>query len=80
MAVSENPFVADDVANRYEPKKDQLGQRTLSDTRKLKLTLMHINKLKKIRATSRLEQLQRQELISMMYSPPAEEEGSGGMM
>ena len=78
MAMNENPFMGDDVANRYEPKDDQLGQRSLSDTRKVKITLMHLNKLKKIRAVSRLDQLRRQELISMMYSPA--EESSDSMM
>lgn len=61
-----------------DPSKDDFTKRYLDDTRKPKLTLKLLNKLKKIRATRQLEQLKRNDLLQTMYGLP--EEGEDDMM
>lgn len=46
-----------------------------TDTRKPKLTLRNINRLKKIRATKEIEMAQKKDLLGVMYGLP--EEGDG---
>jgi len=61
----------------YDPSRDEIGVRTMSDTRKQKLTLRHLNRLKKIRALQKLENLKREDLLGIMYAAP--DEAAGGM-
>lgn len=61
----------------YDPSKDEAGVRTPSDTRKTKLTLRHLNRLKKVRALRKLENLKREDLLGIMYGAP--DEAAGGM-
>lgn len=68
----------DDVSTGYyDPNTDKLNGRTLSDTRKPKLTLRNINKLKKMRALQSLESLKRQDLLGIMYGQPEADQGGG---
>jgi len=62
----------------YDPAEDRLNRRSLSDTRKPKLTLRQVNRLKKIRALRRLEDLKRQDLLGLIYAVPDEGGGAGG--
>lgn len=62
----------------YDAAEDKHNQRKLSDTRKPKLTLRKINRLKKMRALNQLENLKRQDLLAVMYAAP-EEDPNGGM-
>lgn len=65
----------------YDPAEDKVTKRELTDTRKPRLTLKHLNKLKKMRALRTLEKLKREDLLAIMYGAPAEEEmGMGGGM
>jgi len=60
----------------YDPSEDKIAQRNLDDTRKTKLTLKHLNRLKKIRATKKLAHVQKTGLLQLMYgSAGGEEEG-----
>lgn len=52
------------------------GLKSIYDTRKPKLTLKHINRLKKIQSIRTLDSLKRQDLITVMYGVPDE---SGGI-
>jgi len=61
----------------YDPSEDKIGQRQLDDTRKTTLTLKHLNRLKKIRATKKLAQLQKRGLLNLMYGASSGEEGGG---
>lgn len=61
---------------RYEPARDTINVRSVSDTRKPKLTLRMLNRIRKIRATRELEMAQMQDLLRLMFNPPAEGEGS----
>lgn len=63
----------------YDPTRDQLNAAKITDTRKPTLTLRALNRLKKMRALRRLEDLKRQDLFTIMYADPAAEAGGGGM-
>lgn len=55
--------------------KSEEGLRQIGDTRKPKLTLYHLNKLKKIEAVKKLENIRRSALLKTIYGKPKEDEG-----
>lgn len=61
----------------YDPNEDKVNQRLPTDTRKPVLTLKHLNRLKKMRAVQKLENLKRQDLLKIMYGQPPAEDGGG---
>ena len=61
----------------YDPSKDQHTKRELGDTRKPRMTLRKINRLKKMRALKQLEKLKRQDLLAAMYGSPDADAGGG---
>lgn len=61
----------------YDPSQDQVSNRVPNDSRKQRLSLRHLNRLKRIRALDRLEKLKREDLFGVMYSLPDEQEGGG---
>ena len=63
----------------YDPNNDKVNGRSLGDTRKPKLTLRKINRLKKMRALDALEAHKRQDLLAVMYAQPDEDAGGMGM-
>lgn len=64
----------------YDPAADEVNVRNINDTRKPALSLKHLNRLKKIRALRKLENLKRQDLLGLMYGIPDEPDmGAGGM-
>lgn len=70
---------ANDDAGYYSAEEDQYDQQQLTDTRRPKITLKHLNQLKRMRAARDLENLVRRDILSLMYgSPPAEGGGEGG--
>lgn len=64
----------------YNPSDDDLTRADYSDTRKPKLTLRHLNRLKKIRATREVDLSKHQTLLGVMYAAAEEEGGGGGMI
>ena len=62
----------------YDPAKDEYNKRHLDDTRKPTLTLMALNRLKRMRALRKLEALKRQDLLAVMYA--AGDDAAGGGM
>lgn len=56
----------------YDKDDDVLGAADIMDTRKDKLTLKDLNKLKKLRAFRKLEMLKRQDSLAIIYG------GGGG--
>lgn len=67
-------FVTPDQAEGgyYDPKEDTLAAARPDDTRKAKVTLKDLNRLKKMRAQKKLQALKREDLMSVMYAAPAE--------
>lgn len=63
----------------YDPSEDEVGVRVPNDQRKPTLTLKHLNRLKRVRALHKLENLKREDLLGVMYGIPEEEPGLGGM-
>lgn len=59
----------------YDPAGDK-SRRELDDTRKPKLTLIQVNRLKKMRALKTLENLKREDILAVMYSGGGD--GGGG--
>lgn len=62
----------------YDPSDDNYSIQKLHDTRRPKITLRHLNKLKKMRSAKTLENLVRRDLLAMMYGPPPAESGEMG--
>jgi hypothetical protein len=59
-------------AGRFTADDDQVEKTHFGDTRKPKITLKMLNKLKMIRAAKKLEIIQKQKVLSVMYGlPPA---------
>lgn len=62
----------------YDPTKDEVNRRVPNDTRKPRLFLRHLNRLKRIRALNKLENLKREDLLGVMYAVPEEPPMGGG--
>ena len=62
----------------YNPADDELGVAHMDDTRRPRLTLMHLQHLRKARDTERVDRAQHLEFLPDMYAP-APEEAAGGM-
>lgn len=57
----------------YEPELDDYGKAELNDTRRPRLTLRHLNKLRKVRELRRMEQANHKEFVKAMYGSSGEE-------
>lgn len=60
------------INEHYEPEDDKMNQASMSDTRRPRLTLRHLNKLRKIQELKRLEGEAHDEFVKTMYGTPAE--------
>ena len=58
--------------------KDQFTQAQIYDTRKPRMSLRNLNKLKKMRAAQDLENHMRMDTLEIIYGTP-EEEAAGGL-
>lgn len=71
---------ADELEQGYYDKgADKLGQAKVTDTRKPRLTLRQLNKLKKMRTAKDLENHMRADSLEIIYGTPAEEAATGGL-
>lgn len=64
-----------DFWSMNDPAKDRLTQQFATDTRKPKLTLATLNKLKKIRVNRKLNVIARRDTMQKMYGAPEDESG-----
>ena len=64
--------------SNYNVNDDKVNTRSRDDTRKPKLMLRDINKLKKIRALKKLAALKREDVLELMYGAASGDEGGGG--
>ena len=63
----------------YDPSDDELGQAHMDDTRRPRLTLAHLSKLRKSRDAEKYEKAQHLQFLPDMYSA-SEQDTSGGML
>tara|TARA_B110000858_G_C17376857_1_gene281993 strand:+ start:135 stop:335 length:201 start_codon:yes stop_codon:yes gene_type:complete len=61
------------IVEFYEPSEDQETLRSIDDTRKAKLTLKELNKLRKVREISRAEDIEHTKFVKVMYKAGGEE-------
>jgi len=64
--------------NPYNQGTDDEDTLHLGDTRKPKLTLKHLNKLRKMKELRRFEKMQQSEFHQIMYGIPEEEQSPLG--
>jgi len=63
----------------YNPEDDQLGQAKMDDTRRPRLTMLHIQKLRKSRDAEKYEKAQHMEFLPDMYGQTPDASAGGGM-
>lgn len=56
----------------YNPENDSWQQREIGDTRKPKLTLEQLNKLRKVREIKKAEQIEHDKFVRLMYAQPVQ--------
>ena len=61
----------------YDPADDKLGQAKMDDTRRPRLTMLHIQKLRKARDAEKYEKAQHLSFLPDMYGQT--DDASGGM-
>jgi hypothetical protein len=59
----------------YNPEDDAWQRRNHGDTRKPKLTLEQLNKLRKVREIKRAEEIEHNKFVRVMYATPTQEAG-----
>jgi hypothetical protein len=78
MRVFEFTSAYDPATFYYSAEDDRINTRRLGDTRKVKLTLRDVNRLKQKRRAVEHEKAQRLELVRFMYLDRGEP-GDGGL-
>lgn len=63
----------------YDPEQDRSSQFGKDDTRKTKLTLIVLNKLRKLRDLNAAEESAYGEFAKVMYGPQPDQDDSGMM-
>ena len=63
----------------YDPQQDEVNTMHLDDARKPKLTLKDLNRLKKLRAYRKLQDLKRQDHLTIIYGQGDDDDGDGGL-
>lgn len=56
----------------YDPGDDRLAQASMDDTRRPRLTMLHLQKLRKSKDTERYEKAQHREFLPDMYGVSGE--------
>lgn len=59
----------------YSPEDDKLNKLSKEDTRKVRMTLEELGKLRKFRDLKKLEQETHKEFAKVMYAAPAQDAG-----
>jgi hypothetical protein len=63
--------VKDFQDGHYSPENDEFHKAKKMDTRRPRLSLEHLNKIRKMREIRKLEMEQRKELYKTIYARPA---------
>ena len=61
----------------YDPADDELGKAKMDDTRRPRLTMLHLQKLRKSRDAEKYETAQHLNFLPDMYGQAPEDAGSG---
>ena len=61
-----------ELKEAYFPEKDAYHRSDIGTSRKTRLTLKHLNELRKVREIRKQDQEQNREFVSKMYGQPAE--------
>lgn len=61
----------------YDPADDEAGQAKMDDTRRPRLTIHHLQKLRKSRDIEKYEKAQHVDFLPSMYGQTAQPEGGG---
>ena len=56
----------------YDASDDEYSKVNIDDTRRPRLTLEHLNKLRKMREINAVEQAERQKFFKTIYAKPSE--------
>ena len=59
----------------YDPELDDYSKAELNDTRRDRLTLRHLNKLRKVRELRKMEKATHSEFVKTMYGGGGDEGG-----
>lgn len=57
----------------YNPEFDEFQKRHEEDTRKPKLTLEQLNKMRKIKEIKKAEDIEHDKFVKTMYAPPTQD-------
>ena len=60
------------LMENYWPENDSANQQQMSDTRRPRLTLRHLNKLRKIQELKKMEMMAHKDFVKQMYGAPPE--------
>lgn len=60
------------INEHYDPADDKMNQASLDDTRRPRLTLRHLHKLRMIQELKKLEGEAHDEFVKTMYGTPVE--------
>ena len=63
---------AEMLLENYFPEDDESNQTELNDTRRPRLTLRHLNKLRKIQELKKMEMMAHKDFVKTMYGTPEE--------
>ena len=59
-----------ELKESYFPEDDMYHQASITDSRKTKLTLKHLNKLRKVREMRKVDKEKNKEFVATMYAQP----------
>lgn len=59
----------------YNPENDDFAKRSVHDSRKAKMTLEQLNKLRKYRDIKAAEEAEHEKFVRVMYAQPAQDGG-----
>ncbi len=60
------------IKETYFPQDDQFHQAEITDSRKTRLTLQHLNKLRKVREMRKADIEKNKEFVATMYAQPVQ--------
>lgn len=64
----------------YNPEFDEYQKANSEQRRKPKMTLEQLNKLRKVRAIKRAEDIEHKKFVAIMYQQPSADGGAGGLI